>query len=231
MGEERQQCPFGCMVGGVPSPGHSNRHRLPPIKSVACGVQFVKLVIGGSSARLRRCRPDAPRSAAAATRKWEDLEAGTRSKNSQQEMDMGLLSIVKSVGAKIFGATEKVVPQGGGNVEATEKVVPQGGGNVEATEKVVPQGGGNVEAIEKVVAQGGGNNEAIEKVVAQGGDNNESKFYTVQPGDTLGKIAAAEYGPGHAGNYHRIFEANQPLLSDPDKIYPGQVLRIPPLSD
>jgi nucleoid-associated protein YgaU len=170
---------------------------------MACGVQFVKLVIGGSPARLRRCRPDAPRSAAAATRKWEDLEAGTRSKNSQQEMDMGLFSIVKSVGAKIFGATEKVVPQGGGNVEA----------------------------IEKVVAQGGGNNEAIEKVVAQGGDNDESKFYTVQPGDTLGKIAAAEYGPGHAGNYHRIFEANQPLLSDPDKIYPGQVLRIPPLSD
>ncbi len=51
-------------------------------------------------------------------------------------------------------------------------------------------------------------------------------FYTVQPGDTLGKIAAAEYGPGHAGEYHRILEANKPLLSDADKIYPGQVLRI-----
>jgi nucleoid-associated protein YgaU len=59
----------------------------------------------------------------------------------------------------------------------------------------------------------------------------ESKFYTVQPGDTLSKIAETEYGHGHGGKYHLIFEANKPLLSDPDKIYPGQVLRIPPLAD
>jgi nucleoid-associated protein YgaU len=54
-----------------------------------------------------------------------------------------------------------------------------------------------------------------------------STFYTVQSGDTLGKIAAAHYG--NAGKYTVIFEANQPMLSDPDKIYPGQSLRIPPL--
>ena len=54
-----------------------------------------------------------------------------------------------------------------------------------------------------------------------------STFYTVQSGDTLGKIAAAHYG--NAGKYMVIFEANQPMLSDPDKIYPGQSLRIPPL--
>jgi nucleoid-associated protein YgaU len=55
----------------------------------------------------------------------------------------------------------------------------------------------------------------------------ESTFYTVQSGDTLGKIAAAHYGD--AGKYPVIFEANKPMLSDPDKIYPGQTLRIPPL--
>ena len=54
-----------------------------------------------------------------------------------------------------------------------------------------------------------------------------STFYTVQSGDTLGKIAAAHYG--NAGKYTVIFEANQPMLSDPDKIYPGQSLRIPAL--
>lgn len=54
----------------------------------------------------------------------------------------------------------------------------------------------------------------------------ESTFYTVESGDTLGKIAQAQYGS--AGKYMVIFEANQPMLSDPDKIYPGQKLRIPP---
>lgn len=55
----------------------------------------------------------------------------------------------------------------------------------------------------------------------------QSTFYTVQSGDTLSKIAAEHYGS--ASKYRVIFEANQPMLSDPDKIYPGQQLRIPPL--
>ncbi|MCA8889683.1 MAG: peptidoglycan-binding protein LysM [Parvularculaceae bacterium] len=52
-------------------------------------------------------------------------------------------------------------------------------------------------------------------------------FYTVVSGDTLSKIAKSHYGD--AMKYPVIFEANKPMLSDPDKIYPGQVLRIPPL--
>lgn len=72
---------------------------------------------------------------------------------------------------------------------------------------------------------------AVHNDIAAASKALDAKFYTLKPGDTLWKIAAAEYGHGHGGEYHRIFEANKPLLSDPDKIYPGQVLRIPPLSD
>jgi len=54
-----------------------------------------------------------------------------------------------------------------------------------------------------------------------------STFYTVQKGDTLSKIAKQHYGA--AGKYPLIFEANKPMLKDPDQIYPGQSLRIPPL--
>lgn len=49
--------------------------------------------------------------------------------------------------------------------------------------------------------------------------------YTVKPGDTLSKIAKDHLGD--AGAYMKIFEANKDQLSDPDKIKPGQVLKIP----
>ena len=52
-----------------------------------------------------------------------------------------------------------------------------------------------------------------------------ARLYTVQKGDTLSAIAKQFYGK--AGDYPKIFKANQPLLKDPDHIYPGQVLRIP----
>jgi nucleoid-associated protein YgaU len=55
----------------------------------------------------------------------------------------------------------------------------------------------------------------------------EAVFHTVETGDTLSKIAKEHYGS--ANKYHEIFEANKPMLKDPDKIYPGQVLRIPAL--
>ena len=53
-----------------------------------------------------------------------------------------------------------------------------------------------------------------------------SQFYTVVKGDTLSKIAKEFYGDANA--YQKIFEANKPMLTHPDKIYPGQNLRIPP---
>ncbi len=53
----------------------------------------------------------------------------------------------------------------------------------------------------------------------------EADFYEVKKGDTLSKIAKAHYGDWK--KYHDIFDANKPMLSDPDKIYPGQTLRLP----
>ncbi|AXG68705.1 LysM domain/BON superfamily protein [Kordia sp. SMS9] len=53
----------------------------------------------------------------------------------------------------------------------------------------------------------------------------EAQFHTVSKGDTLGKIAQQYYG--NAMKYPEIFEANKPMLKDPNLIYPGQVLRIP----
>ena len=53
----------------------------------------------------------------------------------------------------------------------------------------------------------------------------ESKYHTVVRGDTLSAIAKTYLGNANA--YTKIFEANKPMLSHPDKIYPGQMLRIP----
>src|SRR3954453_8225089 len=54
---------------------------------------------------------------------------------------------------------------------------------------------------------------------------NKPKFVTVKSGDTLSKIAKEALGD--AAKYKAIFEANKPMLTSPDRIYPGQALRIP----
>ena len=73
-----------------------------------------------------------------------------------------------------------------------------------------------------------GNVHGVEQVsdlmtVAEPAD--ESQYHTVERGDTLSAIAKKFYGNANA--YNKIFEANTPMLSHPDKIYPGQLLRIP----
>ena len=73
---------------------------------------------------------------------------------------------------------------------------------------------GNVQHVAKVI-----DNISIEE------DAPESTMYTVKSGDSLSKIAQTVYGS--TSDYMKIFEANKPMLSDPNKIYPGQVLRIP----
>ncbi len=63
----------------------------------------------------------------------------------------------------------------------------------------------------------------------KGAGEAESAFYEVKAGDTLWKIAERHYGKGNGAKNDVIFEANRPMLSSPDKIYPGQMLRIPAL--
>jgi len=86
----------------------------------------------------------------------------------------------------------------------------------QATKEKVLLAVGNTEGIARV-------DDKIEVVAAEP----EAQFHTVVSGNTLGGIAKQYYG--NAGKYPVIFEANKPMLTDPDKIYPGQVLRIPPI--
>lgn len=78
--------------------------------------------------------------------------------------------------------------------------------------KTIPDWSKDVVADIKATAPGGGAGAA-------------ESTYTVQPGDTLSKIAKAKLGDANA--YMEIFNANRNLLTDPDKIKPGQVLKIP----
>jgi nucleoid-associated protein YgaU len=62
--------------------------------------------------------------------------------------------------------------------------------------------------------------------VQSGSSSTAEKIYTVVSGDSLSKIAKREYG--NANDWPRIFEANKDILKDPNKIFPGQKLKIPP---
>ncbi|WP_208353830.1 peptidoglycan-binding protein LysM [Pseudaestuariivita rosea] len=89
---------------------------------------------------------------------------------------------------------------------------------VKVTGKAVSQ-----EVKEKVIMAAGNLNgvAAVEDEV----EGAAPVFHEVKKGDTLWKIAEDTLGDG--SRYQEIFEANRPMLSDPDKIYPGQMLRIP----
>jgi nucleoid-associated protein YgaU len=65
----------------------------------------------------------------------------------------------------------------------------------------------------------------VAAAVSQAANPEPATFYTVKSGDTLSKIAKQVYDDPN--RYSELFEANKPMLKDPDKIYPGQVLRVP----
>lgn len=86
--------------------------------------------------------------------------------------------------------------------------------------------GADRETLEKLILAVG-NIEGIAKVEADlpEASGKEPVFHTVKKGETLSAIAKTYLGS--ANKYNAIFEANRPMLTHPDKIYPGQVLRIP----
>lgn len=114
------------------------------------------------------------------------------------------------------------------NVKGSVAVLTGSTSSQEALEKIVLCAG-NQFGIEQVDCQlridAPENESGADSVAAVPDSQPQATFYTVKSGDTLGKIAQEHYGS--AGKYMDIFEANQPMLEDPDKIYPGQQLRIP----
>lgn len=142
---------------------------------------------------------------------------------------MGLFQFISDAGKALFGsgdanaseAIEKEVKDLG--LEGDIKVEVDGdtvkiSGDVpdqETKEKII-LAAGNVEGIA-----------TVEDSMNSAGGGDAADFHTVEKGDTLWAVATKAYGDG--SKYPVIFEANKPMLSDPDKIYPGQVLRIPKL--
>jgi nucleoid-associated protein YgaU len=147
---------------------------------------------------------------------------------------MGLLNFIKEVGEKILGATAATAA----NPEALQKELAKHGLNadglkiaVEGNKVVVSGEAASTEVAEKIVLALG-NTVGVAHVDNQlkvKQSTQQAKMYTVQKGDNLWKIAESQYGKGQGAKHTLIFEANKPMLTHPDKIYPGQVLRIPPL--
>ena len=104
------------------------------------------------------------------------------------------------------------------HVDDEGKVLVKGRGLTQEQKEKLILAVGNVEGVGEV-----------EDGIETDDDRPAAQFYTVKKGDTLSKIAREYYG--NAMKYPVIFEANKPMLTDPDKIYPGQVLRIPPMED
>jgi nucleoid-associated protein YgaU len=144
---------------------------------------------------------------------------------------MGILDFMKSAGEKVLGAATAGNTAGALLDHLKAKGLASTDLKVEydaasATVKVVGTAGSQADKEKVLLALG--NIQGVEKVdddIHAGEAGVAAGFYTVQKGDTLGSIAKAHYGK--SGAYVKIFEANQPLLKDPDKIYPGQVLRLP----
>lgn len=149
---------------------------------------------------------------------------------------MGLFSFIKSAGEKIFGGSESPEEKAKKvqdhvskfgfdlsdvtfSVEGEKVTVSGQAKNFDEKQKILATAG-NVEGIEGV-------EDALtlkEPLKIEIPDLTKT-FYTVQSGDTLSKIARETLGD--ANKYPAIFEANKPMLTDPNKIYPGQVLFIP----
>ena len=160
---------------------------------------------------------------------------------------MGLLSFVREAGEKLFGrkeveaaaaesAQDKLADLNQKAAAAIVAYIDKQGLDTSAL-KVSFDGATSTVSVAGTVADQAtkekvllccGNVDGVDKVDDQLAVTNPeppATFHTVARGDTLSAIAKACYGNANA--YMKIFEANTPMLSDPNKIYPGQVLRIP----
>ena len=153
---------------------------------------------------------------------------------------MGLISFIKNAGEKIFKSEEKReqekaalilshINKFGFNTSSiqvtvdNDKVTLTGKVDTQENKNKIIVTAGNVEGIASV----------DDRLIVTQPDQvappvPEKQFYTVKKGDYLSKIAKQVYG--NASKYNIIFEANKPMLKDPNLIYPGQVLVIPPLT-
>lgn len=145
---------------------------------------------------------------------------------------MGVFDFVKSAGDKLLDLSpgmkigraiaERIRKFRLGNDDLEvehegDKVVVRGTAASQAEREKIVLAAGNVHGVAQV--------DDKLKVSTSATSEAPAEFYTVVKGDTLSRIAKRFYGS--AQKYNRIFEANRPLLKHPDKIYPGQVLRIP----
>jgi nucleoid-associated protein YgaU len=120
-------------------------------------------------------------------------------------------AILEYIKAQNLAATGLTVTFDG----ATSVVSVYGVAPDQATKEKIVLAAGNVAGVERV-----NDMLTVDKSAP------EAQYYTVESGDTLSKISKQVYGD--ANQYQKIFEANKPMLTHPDKIYPGQKLRIPP---
>ncbi|MDX1517599.1 MAG: peptidoglycan-binding protein LysM [Woeseiaceae bacterium] len=149
---------------------------------------------------------------------------------------MGLFDFVKDVGRQIFDTDAEAAD----NIKQHLEIKTTGIRNIEvefddgvaticgdcvnqSTKDRAILMVGNIAGVEKVVADDLRVDPPKEKAKAE--PEEKAEFYEIVRGDTLGAIAKRYYGKASA--YMRIFEANRDIISDPDKIYPGQKIRIP----
>ncbi|MDQ3187554.1 MAG: peptidoglycan-binding protein LysM [Pseudomonadota bacterium] len=161
---------------------------------------------------------------------------------------MSIISFFKDAGEKLFGKAQAAPAQAAADPAAVATANREAASAIEkyisslgltATGLTVTYDGASATAKVFGVAKDQATKEKI--ILAAGNvhgiaavDDNmtvdlsqpQSQFYTVVKGDTLSKISKQFYGD--ANDYQKIFEANKPMLTHPDKIYPGQNLRIPP---
>jgi len=153
---------------------------------------------------------------------------------------MGVFDFIKGVGSSVFGGDDEAEDvknllneELGGRIQDLEVTFDDGtvslSGSCDslATQEKAILLAGNIEGVEKV----DGTNLAITEETGRDAtvSEQESRFYEIKSGDTLSKIAKEFYGS--ANKYPKIFEANREVIKDPDKIYPGQMIRIPELSE